>query len=149
MHCVGRKWAWPFRSWDYAEICCISRMNWWNELIFSCWYKFRKPKSFGKNLVPEIWAKMLLAIQITGFFACWYRFLENRSWLKIIGVGLVKNRCGHSVLRTLKLAVCQGKMNEINWFWCVDTNSWKLKVTLTIFGWWWSKMGMAFKVLEL
>ena len=28
---------------------------------------------------------------------------------------------GHSVLRTLKLAVCQGKLNEINWFlvcWC-------------------------------
>ena len=42
--------------------------------------------------------------------------MENRSWLKNIGVGMVKNGCGHSVLRTLKLAVCQGKMNEINWF---------------------------------
>ena len=50
------------------------------------------------------------------FFACWYRFMENRNWLKNIGVGVVKNGCGHSVLRTLKLAVCQGKTNEINWF---------------------------------
>ena len=50
------------------------------------------------------------------FFACWYRFIENRSWLKNIGVGGVKNECAHSILRTLKLAVCQGKINEINWF---------------------------------
>ena len=69
------------------------------------------------------------------FFACWYRFMENGSWLKNIGLGVVKNGCGYSVLRTLKLPVCQGKMNEINWFWFVDTNSWKLKVTLTVFGW--------------
>ena len=41
-------------------------------------------------------------------------FIKMRGWLKNIGVGLVKNGCGHSVLRTLKLAVCQGKMNEIN-----------------------------------
>ena len=128
--------GWPFRSWD-SKIFCISRMNWWNELIFSCKYKYRKAKSFGKNLVPGIWVKMLLPNQITGqsdyrifkssisieqneektwFFACWYRFMGNRSWLKNIGVDMVKNGCGHSVLRTLKLAVCQGKINEINWF---------------------------------
>ena len=45
------------------------------------------------------------------FFACWYRFMENRSWLKNIGVCVAKNACGHTVVRTLKLAVCQGKMN--------------------------------------
>ena len=84
------------------------------------------------------------------FFACRYRFMENRSWVENIGVGMVKNVCGYSVLKTLKLAVCQGKINEINWFWCVDANSWKLKVTLTVFGWWLSEMGMAaFKILEL
>ena len=48
------------------------------------------------------------------FFACWYRFMENRSWLKNIWVGMVKNGCGHSVLWTLKLAVCQGEMSGIN-----------------------------------
>ena len=49
-------------------------------------------------------------------FACWYIFIENRSWLKNTGVCVFKNVCGHSVLRTIKLAVCQGNMNEIKWF---------------------------------
>ena len=49
-------------------------------------------------------------------FACWYIFIESRSWLKNIGVCIFKNGCGHFVLRTIKLAVCQQKMNEINWF---------------------------------
>ena len=29
-------------------------------------------------------------------------------------MGMVKNECGLSLLRTLKLAVCQGEMNGIN-----------------------------------
>ena len=66
------------------------------------------------------------------FFGCWYRFMEIRSWLKNAGVSMVKNGCDHSVLRTLKLAVCQGEMNG------------KLKVTLAIFRWWWSKMAWPF-----
>ena len=41
-------------------------------------------------------------------------FIESRSRLKNVGVCIFKNGCGHSVLGTLKLAVCQGKMNEIN-----------------------------------
>ena len=50
------------------------------------------------------------------FFVCWYRFMENRSCLKNIGMNVVKNGRGHSVLRTLKLNGCQGEMNGINWF---------------------------------
>ena len=42
--------------------------------------------------------------------------MEIISWFKKIGVGVVKNGCYHSVLSTLELAVCQGEMNEINWF---------------------------------
>ena len=42
--------------------------------------------------------------------------MEIRSWLENIEVGIVKNGCDHSVLRTLKLAVCQGEMDVINWF---------------------------------
>ena len=42
--------------------------------------------------------------------------MESRSWLKNIRVSVIKNGCGYSVLRSLKLAVCQGKINEINWF---------------------------------
>ena len=47
------------------------------------------------------------------FFACWYRIMENRSWLKCIGVGMVKNGSVHSVLRTLKLAVESQKLRIV------------------------------------
>ena len=50
----------------------------------------------------------------------------------IIGVGVVKDGCD-TLLRTLKLAECQGEMNGINQFWRADTNSGKLKVALAIF----------------
>ena len=42
---------------------------------------------------------------------------------KNICVGVVKNGCGYSVLRTLKLAVCPGEMTKEIDFWYVDTNS--------------------------
>ena len=38
------------------------------------------------------------------FFACWYRLIEIKSWLKNDELGMVKNGCGHSGLRTQKLA---------------------------------------------
>ena len=41
--------------------------------------------------------------------------MEIKSWLKNIGVGMVKNGCGHT---DLKLAVSQRGMNRINWFFC-------------------------------
>ena len=44
MHCGCQKWTWPFRTWN-SKICSISIMNWWNELFFAYWYKFRKAKS--------------------------------------------------------------------------------------------------------
>ena len=43
------------------------------------------------------------------FFAYWCRFIEIKSWL-------VKNGCGHSGLRTLKLAVSQEGINGVSWF---------------------------------
>ena len=69
------------------------------------------------------------------FFACRYRFMEMKSWLKNVGVGMVKNVYGYSSLVTQKLALSQEGINVINFFWYVDTNSRKLKVTLIIFGW--------------
>ena len=35
---------------------------------------------------------------------------------KKIGIVLVKDASGHSDLRTLKLALCQGKTNDVNRF---------------------------------
>ena len=61
--------------------------------------------------------------------------MEIKIWLKNIWVGVVRNGCGCSGLRTLKLAVSQKGIIEINWF-LVDKNSGKPKVTLIVFGWW-------------
>ena len=49
-------------------------------------------------------------------FAHWYRLMEIKSWLKNIVVGVVKNGCGHSCLKILKLAVSQKGITVINWF---------------------------------
>ena len=40
--------------------------------------------------------------------------METKSWLKNIEVDVVKNGCGHTGLRTLKLAVSQEGTNGIN-----------------------------------
>ena len=74
-------------------------------LLYSCTNPIFKSTIFLEQNDEKAW-----------FFASWYRFMESSSWLKNTGVIIIKNGCGHSVLRTLKLAVSQGKMNEINWF---------------------------------
>ena len=33
---------------------------------------------------------------------CWYRFMDIKSWLKNMGMGMVKNGYDHSSLRTVK-----------------------------------------------
>ena len=49
-------------------------------------------------------------------------------------MGVVKNGCGHSGVRTLKLAAYLKKESiEYVDFWCVDKNSGNLEVTLIIF----------------
>ena len=47
----------------------------YNERLYYLLYSCTNP-IFGKNLVPEIWAKMLLANQITGFLN--QRYLQNK-----------------------------------------------------------------------
>ena len=42
--------------------------------------------------------------------------MEIKSWLKNIGMGVIKNGCDHSGLSTLKLAVSEKGINGINWF---------------------------------
>ena len=76
------------------------------------------------------------------------KFMEIKCWLKIIEVGVVKNWCGYSGYRALKLAVSHKRVNGINSFLVWWYNSGKLEVTLIIFGWSWSKMALKFAVLE-
>ena len=42
--------------------------------------------------------------------------MEIKSWLNNIGMGVIKNGCSYSRLRTLKLAISQTEINGINWF---------------------------------
>ena len=48
------------------------------------------------------------------FFAYWCRFIEIKSLLKNISMGVVRNGCGHSGLKTLKLAVSQEGINGVS-----------------------------------
>ena len=41
----GQKWVWPIWSQD-SKIGCISRMNWWHELIFCMMAQIQKAKSY-------------------------------------------------------------------------------------------------------
>ena len=69
---------------------------------------FKSTISLGQN-DEKIW-----------FLACWYRFMGSRSWLKNIEEGNVKSGFGHSVLKTLKLAVSQGKMYQVDFFASIE-----------------------------
>ena len=42
---MARKWVWPIWSQD-SKIGCISRMNWWHELIFCMMVQIQKAKSY-------------------------------------------------------------------------------------------------------
>ena len=57
---------------------------------------------------------------------------------------MVKNGCGQSGHRNLKLTVSKKKQIEETDFLHAGTNSGKPKVDAMIFGWVWSKMVMAF-----
>ena len=51
-----------------------------------------------------------------------------------------QNGFGHPGHGTLKSALYQEGINGMNWFLDPDANQGKLKVTLIIIGWVWSKM---------
>ena len=80
------------------------------------------------------------------FFAWWYKFMQIKMWLKIFGVGMVKNGFGQSGDGILKLTLSEELTDGITDFLHVDTDSeklGKLKVNSTIFGWACSKIAMA------
>ena len=61
--------------------------------------------------------------------------------------GVVKNGCGHSGHRTLKLPLSQEGINGRNGFLNAGTNSGKPKVALIFIEWVWSKMGVTLQNL--
>ena len=62
---------------------------------------------------------------------------------------VVRNGHGLLVLGTLKSAVSQEWIDEIADFLHADSNLGKLKVTLIIIGWAWSKMSEALEIMGL
>ena len=57
-------------------------------------------------------------------------------------MGVVKNGCGKSGYRALKLTVSQECTDGVSRFFNAGANSGKLKVASMIFEWVWSKIGM-------
>ena len=96
-------WIWSIKK---ANICCILALK------SASW-------DMGQNALGQsYWRIFKLTVSPehkTWFFAR-YRLMEIKSWLKNMGLGVVKNRCGYSGLRTLKLAVSLKGINGINWF---------------------------------
>ena len=91
---------------------------------------------FEKVFVPEIWAKLFAANQITGFLnqpisrtshrkSLIFVYVDTNSHkLKVdqkFLVGMIKNGCSQSSHETLKLTVSQEWIDGANWFfgcWC-------------------------------
>ena len=99
----------------------FSWANWWNSLIFSM-------------LIWPIWSldsKIELTNGINLFFACWYNFMKIN--LKVLGVGMVINRCGQSCDGTLKLTVSEEWTDGINWFFACWYRFTKIKSWSKIF----------------
>ena len=91
-----------------------------------------------KTVTPKLGFFKLLENFVLNFFGNWsVKFIfiavflhKSHTWEKFgswdmgenslgHGVAMVKNGCGHSSRRTQKLAVCQERINGINWFlWC-------------------------------
>ena len=81
------------------------------------------------------------------FFACWYRFKEIKIGWEILWQALSK--VGVATLVSGLWLYPKKELMEQTSFWCVNKNKEKPKVTLIIFGWCWSKRGVAFLVLGL
>ena len=60
-----------------------------------------------------------------------------------------RNGCGQSGGGTLKLTVSEKLTDGITDFFNVDTDSQKFKADKKLFGWEWSKMGVASLVMKL
>ena len=127
-------WIWSITK--VYSICCIKSHIWEKSVSWD----------MGQNDLSQSNCRNFKStIPLTNrwrclFFACWYIFMEIKSWLTNIGVGMVKNECDCFGCRTALVTAIKG----ITDFWLVDINSGKLKVSVIIFGWWWSNIGTAF-----
>ena len=91
--------------------------------FFVWWYKFTKIRSYSKNFLVGYdqnvdvvnlvyWLKNWMYLKneqmkLSDFFGCKYKFMQNKRWLNIFGVGMVKNGCAKPGDGTLKWTVSE------------------------------------------
>ena len=112
------KGDWKFQGLAWSKVGVAShvthlnwlyfKMNRWNKLIFACWFRFTKIKSWSniywvgmvKNVCGQSGCETIkLTVSQDGtdrvnwFFACWYKFRKAKSWFNHFWVCLVKICC--------------------------------------------------------
>ena len=96
-------WIWSVKK--FYNICSIAQIP----CVGKIWFLNMGQNALNQSDWSIDYFKLTISLQQNDekvwFFAYWCRFIEIKSWLKNIGLGMVKIGCGHSGLRTLKLAV--------------------------------------------
>ena len=130
-----RKWAknkvfeiiakfshWYFLNLVYKESLYYLLSSCTNSILGKSWFLRYRPKCSRPIRLQDFKSTIFPGqnYEKAKFCACWHRFMIIKRWLKNIGVSMVKNGWGHSSLRTLKLAVSQEGINEINWLFGVS-----------------------------
>ena len=71
----------------HSKIDCISKLNRWNNLIFACWYKFRKAESWFNHFFDGLCQKWQF------LFSSWdpktYCILRVNIWIELIILTLI------------------------------------------------------------
>ena len=126
-HVSGPVWCYVTAGFFEKSFFCPPKIIKWAKRgffsIFSVWSVMKvhiiccipTHPIFGKNLVHEMWVKMLLANQIAGFlpleqndkialfFACWWELREIIGWLKNVGGGCVQKMDVATLYRNKKV----------------------------------------------
>ena len=107
----GAKCDGYWSTWTMCFLCSVKKLPLEFVLMDLDWRAFfiYWPKG-------HFYEDLYLALVRYWVFAYRRRFMKIRSLLRNIEVGIVKNGCGNSVLRGLKLVVSQGGINDINWY---------------------------------
>ena len=90
----------------------------------------------GQKCVWPIWSldsKIDFISRMDRFFACWHKFTQSKRSLKIFWLSRVKNGCGQSGGRTLKLTLSEEWTYRINWFFACLYRFTKIKSWSKIF----------------
>ena len=95
-------WIWSTKT--FCIICCILAEIPFLGKIFSL-DKCQNALGQSDCRIFKFTASLEQNDEKAWLLAFWYKFMEIKSWLRNIRGGVVRNGCGHSGFRTLKLTV--------------------------------------------